>query len=40
MSKKMIEDFINKNKAWVEKRKEQVLERIKKYTENEKFLYF
>jgi len=40
MSKKMIEDFINKNKSWIEKRKEQVLERIKKYTENEKFLYF
>lgn len=40
MSKKMIEDFINKNKTWVEKRKNQVLERIKKYIENEKFLFF
>jgi predicted metal-dependent hydrolase len=40
MSKKMIEDFMTKNKNWVEKRKQQVLERIKKYSENEKFLYF
>jgi len=40
MSKKMIEDFINKNKNWVEEKKEQVLERIKKYNEWEKFYYF
>lgn len=40
MSKKMIEDFINKNKKWIEKRKNQVLERIKKYNHLDKFLYF
>jgi len=40
MSKKMIEDFINKNKNWIEEKKEQVLERIKNYKEGEKFYYF
>ena len=40
MSKKMIEEFINKNKTWVEKRKEQILERLKSYKEDEKFLFF
>ncbi len=40
MSKKMIENFINKNKAWVEKRKQQILERLKSYKEDEKFFYF
>jgi len=33
MSKKMIEEFINKNKNWIEFKKEQVLERIKNYKE-------
>ena len=40
MSKKMIEEFINKNKNWIELKKEQVLERIKNYKEWEKFYYF
>lgn len=40
VSKDKIEEFVNKNKNWVEDKKQQVLDRIKKYTEGEKFMYF
>lgn len=40
MSKKMIEDFIIKNKNWVDEKRNQVLERLKTYTQWEKFFYF
>jgi hypothetical protein len=33
MSKKMIEDFIIKNKNWVDEKRNQVLERLKTYTQ-------
>ena len=40
VSKKMLEDFIMKNKSWIDKSKRQVIERIKNYTEWEKFMFF
>ena len=40
VSKKNIEEFIGKNKNWIEKRKELILERVKTFSDWEKFLYF
>lgn len=39
-SKKTIENFIDKNKAWVEEKKNLVLEKIKNFNEWEKFFFF
>ena len=39
-SKKVIDDFIWKNKNWIEEKTESVLERVKTYTHWEKFFYF
>ncbi len=40
VSKEKIDEFINKNKTWVEKKKQLVLDRMKKYVDWEKFMYF
>lgn len=39
-SKKTIENFIEKNKTWVESRKSAILKRIKNFNEWEKFMFF
>lgn len=40
ISKEKIEEFIEKNKEWIENKKSEVMETIKKFTENEKFYFF
>ncbi len=40
LSKKKIEDFVNKNKSWVEEKTQLILDGVKKYIEWEKFMYF
>lgn len=40
VSKKRIEEFVEKNKKWIEDKKKNVLTTIKKYTDWEKFLFF
>lgn len=40
MSKEKINQFIEKNKSWVDEKKESVIEKIKKYNEWEKFMFF
>ncbi|MDD2871122.1 MAG: SprT family zinc-dependent metalloprotease [Candidatus Gracilibacteria bacterium] len=40
VSKKRIDEFIEKNKNWVEEKKQIVLDRVRKYTEGERFMYF
>jgi len=39
-SKKTIEEFVDKNKSWVEERTNEVLDRIKEFREWEKFYFF
>lgn len=39
-SKKSIEGFVEKHKNWISEKKELVLERVKSYTEWEKFMFF
>jgi len=39
-SKKTIESFIAKNKNWIEERKKQVIQKIKSYSQWEKFYFF
>ena len=40
VTKKTIENFVLKNKNWVEERKQKVIDKIKSYTEWEKFYFF
>jgi predicted metal-dependent hydrolase len=40
VNKKTIEDFINKNKSWIEEKKQNVLERFREFKEWEKFFFF
>lgn len=39
-NKKTIEDFINRNKTWIEERKKNILQRVKEFKEWEKFFFF
>ena len=39
-SKKSIEEFVDKHKNWIEEKKQLVLERVKNFTEWEKFYFF
>lgn len=39
-NKKTVEDFINRNKAWIEEKKQNVLQRLKEFKEWEKFFFF
>ena len=40
ITKKTIENFIKKNKTWIEKRKNTILEKRKKFRKWEKFMFF
>lgn len=40
VNKKTIEDFISKNKSWIEEKKQNVLERFREFKEWEKFFFF
>jgi len=40
VNKKTIDDFVNKNTAWIEKRKNSILMRYKEFKQWEKFYYF
>ncbi len=40
VTKKTIEKFVLKNKNWVEERKQKIIDKIKSYTEGEKFYFF
>ena len=39
-SKKTIEDFINKNKNWIDERKNDLLDKIREFKEWEKYFFF
>lgn len=40
VNKKKIDDFIEKNKEWIDKRKTEALSTIKKFTESEDYYFF
>lgn len=39
-SKKSIEDFIDKNRDWIEEKRKNIFLRLKKFTQGEKFFFF